>query len=147
QSRIPYRVLSTGRAHWSVRGKFAQKSVGTALESPQNAWLLPPIRLSWPLAMVCQPDRPACALYRTARRRFPTPPERQPHGMNSAITRRILTCLAFTFCAGRGLSASAADAAIQYNRDVRPILFDNCFSCHGPDSAARQADLRLDKRQ
>ena len=36
---------------------------------------------------------------------------------------------------------------MQYNRDVRPILFENCFSCHGPDSASRQAELRLDKRE
>jgi len=41
----------------------------------------------------------------------------------------------------------AADTAIQYNRDVRPILFENCFSCHGPDSASHQAELRLDKRE
>ena len=33
---------------------------------------------------------------------------------------------------------------IEYNRDVRPILAENCFACHGPDSAARKADLRLD---
>ena len=36
---------------------------------------------------------------------------------------------------------------IEYNRDVRPILAENCFACHGPDSAARKADLRLDRRE
>ncbi|HUQ72397.1 MAG TPA: DUF1553 domain-containing protein [Planctomycetaceae bacterium] len=41
-------------------------------------------------------------------------------------------------------SLNAAD--LKYNRDIRPILADNCFSCHGPDSAARKADLRLDQR-
>ena len=35
---------------------------------------------------------------------------------------------------------------LEYNRDVRPILAENCFACHGPDSAARKADLRLDRR-
>ncbi|MCA8998276.1 MAG: DUF1549 domain-containing protein, partial [Planctomycetaceae bacterium] len=40
---------------------------------------------------------------------------------------------------------SAADS-LEYNEDVRPILADACFACHGPDSAARKADLRLDQR-
>jgi len=40
---------------------------------------------------------------------------------------------------------TGAAEKLRYNRDVRPILAENCFACHGPDSAARKADLRLDQ--
>jgi hypothetical protein len=44
------------------------------------------------------------------------------------------------------VATSARAAGPEYNRDVRPILADNCFACHGADSAARKAKLRLDVR-
>ncbi|HEX3725127.1 MAG TPA: PSD1 and planctomycete cytochrome C domain-containing protein [Pirellulales bacterium] len=38
-------------------------------------------------------------------------------------------------------------STVEYNRDVRPILANHCFKCHGPDDQARQAGVRLDRRE
>lgn len=65
------------------------------------------------------------------------------------LTRRRaaleLSLLATAVALASGSQLEAA-AKIEYNRDVRPILAENCFACHGPDSAARKGNLRLDKR-
>jgi hypothetical protein len=64
--------------------------------------------------------------------------------MNTLVQSRPLLIFAFLVVCGH---SALAEGPIVYNRDIRPILAENCFACHGPDSASRKAELRLDRRE
>jgi hypothetical protein len=57
-----------------------------------------------------------------------------------------LTLCMFALFQSPLLAAGQAASRVDFNRDIRPILSDNCFACHGPDASRRKAKLRLDVR-
>ena len=62
-------------------------------------------------------------------------------GMVALVAMAGLTAVPPPAAAGAGKGSR-----VEFNRDIRPILSDNCFSCHGPDKNQRKAKLRLDER-
>ena len=78
------------------------------------------------------------------------PAGERPHSATTAAAfPSWLTGLTLFVLAWLGFPARPASAqtAVDFSRDVLPILSENCFPCHGPDAKTRKADLRLDVKE
>src|SRR4051794_13189033 len=65
--------------------------------------------------------------------------------LKSATTPFVLLCGVLGLAlAGR---LEALGGPVDFTRDIRPILSDNCYHCHGPDEKTRKAKLRLDTKE
>lgn len=69
-----------------------------------------------------------------------------PHrrSFQCGLFKCIAVVLGLAISTGTATAQASRSEAPRFNRDIRPILADRCFACHGPDSGTRQVGLRLD---
>jgi mono/diheme cytochrome c family protein len=70
---------------------------------------------------------------------------RMQHGSRFLLPMTLIRIqIILGLIAARGLGIAASTEPVGFNKDIRPILADACFHCHGPDPGTRKAGLRLD---
>src|SRR5258708_3415700 len=73
-------------------------------------------------------------------------PSQKPMWIKGTGTTPQLAQMTSIILLWAGSTTAAEPARINFSRDILPILSDNCFFCHGPDTNNRKADLRLDTK-
>jgi hypothetical protein len=73
-------------------------------------------------------------------------PNQLAMSLRAHVFRSSVTGICLLLCVVWPPTRVVGDDAVDFNRDIRPILSDKCLYCHGQDANHRQADLRLDER-
>ena len=63
------------------------------------------------------------------------------------MNRKATFALVLSILTAASSALAGNDAAIRFNREIRPIFTENCFACHGPDPAGRKEGLRFDRAE
>jgi hypothetical protein len=67
--------------------------------------------------------------------------------MQSSSQRRVRLGIVLIIFGASGWAPARAERPVDFDREIRPILSEHCYACHGPDQKARKAGLRLDRKE
>ena len=67
--------------------------------------------------------------------------------MSARSSIRLTIVLTFIAATRVASAAPAAEDRVNFSRDIRPLLSDRCFHCHGPDAKHREEGLRFDTKE
>src|SRR5580765_2089119 len=87
------------------------------------------------------------SVFREAQSSLAPPMKRSQAFLATVVCLSLASHSRPAFAATPAAGSSASKSKPNYNRDVRPVLSENCFSCHGPDPNKRKGKLRLDVRE